>query len=126
MDTTSGTLVNGHISGDFQGFADATDTLFGKGFAAPDLTFSESGLSQSFSKNGSKSGFSPNGSTYSLSVFGNFTLNGGSNVTLTGGNVQTVATPVPSSGVLILSGLPLLGLGFWLRRRTTRKVPMAA
>ena len=101
LDTASGTLASGSFSGDFQGFADATNTLFGQGFAAPDLPFAVSGLSQSFNQSGSASGFSPDGATYSLSAFGNFTLTGGTQATGAGGNVQTLGPP-PAPDVDVL------------------------
>jgi hypothetical protein len=126
VDTISGTLVSGTLSADFQGFVDATNTLFGKGFAAPLLTIpSMTGSSLSFKADGGPvPGFSPNGATYSMSVFENLTLSGGGSLTLTGGNVQTVATPEPATMVLALSALPFLGV-VWSRRRRKQAMPSA-
>ncbi len=117
LDTVSGSVVNGDVTGDFQGYADASDVLFGKGFASSDLTFSTVGSSKSFSADGGKGGFSPDGNTYSESIFANYSLSGGSSLTVTGGNTQTIPTPAPAGAVLALTGLPLLGIGGWLRRR---------
>jgi len=117
MDTVSGTLVNGSVSGSLQGFADATNTLFGTGTPAPKLTFSASGLSKSFSVDGHAAGFSPDGNTYSLSLFADYTLGGGSSLTLTGGNVQAVPTPEPATVVMALSGLGLFGASRLRRSR---------
>jgi len=116
LDSASGTQNNGTTSGTFQGYADATNALFGTGFAGQKLTFSVNGLSQSWSANGSVGGFSPNGSTYSLSTFETLTMTGGTSLTLTGGDVQTVV-PAPAGLALVLTGLPVLGIGGWLRRR---------
>jgi len=117
LDTVSGTLVNGSVSGNFQGFADASNALFGTGFAGQNLLFSAAGLSQSISGNGSAFGFSPNGNPYSISIFANFTIGGGSLLTLTGGNAQTAAAPAPAALVLALTGLPVFGVAGWIRRR---------
>jgi len=112
IDTVSGTLVSGTLSGNFQGFTDASNTLFGTGFAAPLLTITPiTGTSQSFSDNGTAlTGFSPNGNTYSMSVFENLTLSGHGSLTLTGGNVQTLATPAPAGIVLGIGGIACGGL----------------
>jgi hypothetical protein len=115
LDTVSGSGVNGTLFGNFQGYADATNTLFGKGFASTNLGFSVSGTSQSFHQDGVQFGFSPDGATYSLSTFATYSLSNGGSFTLSGGNVQAVV-PAPAGLMLVLSGLPLLGLG-WLRRR---------
>jgi len=120
LDTASGSLTNGSVTGTSQGFADATNALFGQGFAGELLTFSASGGSQSFDQSGYKYGFSPDGATYSLALISNYTITAGAtaaSLTVTGGNAQTIPTPAPAGAVLALTGLPLLGLGGWLRRR---------
>jgi len=117
MDTFSGTLVNGQVTGNIQGFADATNVLFGTGTAASNLMISAMGASQSVSANGSPVLFSPNGATYSLSLFANLTLTGGSLLTGSLANVQTVPTPEPTT--LASAGIAFILLGGmgWLRRR---------
>jgi hypothetical protein len=117
LDTVSGSGISGSVSGDFQGFADATNALFGTGFASSDLIFNWNGQSQSTAVNGSQYGFSPDANQYSLSIFGNFTFGANASVTLTGGNVQTVPTPTPAGLALVLAGLPILGLRYLRRRR---------
>ena len=138
LDTVSGSLVSGTVSGSVVSYADAENNLFATTTSLPngigndgafassglDLNFSASGSSKSISANGSALGFTTSG-PYSLTFVESFTLSAGGSLTLTGGNVQVV-TPAPSTAVLALSGLPLLGLGLWLRRRKTRKVPVAA
>jgi uncharacterized repeat protein (TIGR01451 family) len=101
LETVSGTLAYGSLSGDFQGFADPTNALFGQGFATPDLPFAVNGLSQSFNVDGNASGFSPNGATYSLSAFANYTLAGGTHATGAGGNLQ-IPGPPPAPDVDVL------------------------
>jgi len=119
MDTVSGSLVSGSVSGDFQGFVDTSNTLFGTASPAPLLTFSASGMSQSIAVNGhSATPFNPNGSTYSMTIKSNFTLGGHSSLTLTGGNVQAIPTPEPSTLASGFVGLGLLGGLGWLRRRS--------
>jgi len=118
LDTVSGSLIAGTLTGDWQGYADSTNALFGTGFAGQLLTFSANTLSTSFSEDGSVTGFSPNGATYSISVFGNLTLAGGTSVTLAGGNAQTLAAvPAPAGLILALTGLPVFGAAGWMRRR---------
>jgi hypothetical protein len=122
LDTVSGSLLNGHVKGTFQGFADALNTAFGTGFASSLLSFDVSGLSQSFSANGAKAGFSPNGAAYSLTLFIDIEFDAGTSITVDGGNVQTVV-PAPAGIVLILAGMPFVGLGCFLRRRRPVQVP---
>ena len=115
LDTVSGTVATGSlISGSAQGFADASNTLFGTGFASTKLTFGPNGPSTSFSQNGDVNGFM--GSKYSLTFTETFTVAGGTSLTLTGGNVQTVV-PAPAGLVLALTGFPMLGFAGLLRRR---------
>jgi len=116
LDTVSGSVATGSLlSGTAQGFADASNTLFGTGFASTLLTFGPNGKSTSFAQSGDVNGFFNSGA-YSLTFTETFTLAGNSSLTLTGGNVQTVV-PAPAGVVLALTGLPLLGVGGWLRRR---------
>jgi len=57
----------------------------------------------------------PNGLPFSMTQEVTFVLAAGASLTLNGQSV--VATPAPAGLLLALSGLPLLGLGRWLRRR---------
>jgi hypothetical protein len=119
LDTVSGSVAKGSlVSGTAQGFADKTNTLFGQQFASTLLTFGPNGTSTSFSQDGEVDGFTtlPGSQPYSLTFTETFTLAGNSSITLTGGNVQT-AVPAPTGLVLVLSAVPILGLGFWRRRQ---------
>jgi len=138
-DTVSGTVLFGTVTGTAQGFADATNTLVGTttgaggipilptvpgtggalpgtAFSAPLLNFSGT-TGTSFAASGAAVGFSPDGNTYSLTFTETITLSAFASVQLTGGNVQTFATPAPAGVLLALSGLPFLGAISWMRRR---------
>src|SRR6185312_1342302 len=101
LDTVSGTIGNGTVTGTFQGFADTSpNATAGSGTAGQLLNFSASGSSQAFSVSGSADKvFSPEGSTYSLSLVETVTLSGGAQFTGTVGNVQAIM-PAPSSVLL--------------------------
>ena len=110
------------MTGNFQGFADASNTLFGAATAASqNLNFSKTGISQSFAVNDTPMPFSPNGATYSLSIFANYTLGGGSALTLTGGNEQAIPSPEPTSMVSALIGLGISAAAVRRRRRKAAK-----
>ena len=129
LDTFSGSVAKGTlVSATFIGYADATNALNGVGFGAKSLNLAvkSQGAATSFSQDGFAAGFSPNGAAYSLTFIETLVLDANSSITLTGGNVETAATPAPSTGVLALTALPLLGLCFWVRRRTTGKASVAA
>jgi hypothetical protein len=121
LDTVSGSVANGNVSGLFQGFADANNTVFGKGFTDPNLnlTIPTTGSGQSFAVDGFAAGFSTTPNAYSLTLFADITLSAGGSITLTGGNVQA-AMPAPPALVLVLTGLPCAGLIFLRRRRLVR------
>lgn len=121
QDTISGSVMTGTVTGTAQGFADATNTLFGKGFAGSVLGISATVGGSSFSQTGSAYGFSPNGATYSETLIENLTFSGGAAVTVTGGNVE-VLTPAPSAAVLVCAGAPFLGI--WSYRRARRTAPV--
>jgi hypothetical protein len=57
---------------------------------------------------------------YSATVENHFTLTAGASISSDNNNIIT-SVPAPAGLVLVLSGLPLLGLGGWLRRRTMLK-----
>jgi hypothetical protein len=65
------------------------------------------------------------GSPYSLTSVATFTLDGSVSTTFAD-NVNVTAVPAPAGMVLALTSLPFLGIGAWLRRRKTSKVPVAA
>jgi len=123
LDTVSGSIGNGTVTGTFQGFADTSaNATAGSGTAGQLLNFSASGSSQSFSVSGSADNvFSPDGSTYSLSLVETVTLSGGAIFTVTTGNVSAVM-PAPSSVLLLLSSLPVLG-SVWASRRRKIAAP---
>jgi hypothetical protein len=124
LDTVSGSLVSGTVTGTGQGFAGIGNTLNETTVAGQQLSFSANGASKSFSQSGVvESAFSPS-SAYSLTFTETFALSAGGEITVTGGNVQTVPTPAPPGSVLALTGLPFLGLGAWVRRR--KAAPMVA
>jgi hypothetical protein len=119
-DTVSGSVLTGTLTnGSAQGFADASNTLGGEGFAGAALSFGPTtgGTNNaSFSQSGVVDGFSPNGSPYSLTFIETFTLSAGGSITVTGGNVEAVV-PEPANMMAALSAVPFLALGAWLRRR---------
>jgi len=120
VDTASGSLVSGSVSGNFQAFADTSDALFGTATAGSLINFSATGTSQSIAGNGPPVPFSPLGATYSLTIKSSYTLTGGSSLTLTGGNAQVLPTPEPTSMASAVVGLGLVG-GLGLVRRRNRQ-----
>jgi hypothetical protein len=122
LDTVSGSLANGHVVANYQGFADSGNNFFGASDFNPDslkFSFDKSGSSVSLAGDGSGYPFSPDGNPYSLSLFADLTLDAGTEITLTGGNIQAVATPAPAGFALVLAGLPVFGLAYLRRRRPT-------
>jgi hypothetical protein len=117
--TASGSVTSGTLTGSFNSFADASNTLFGTSFTTGPVNFSGS-TGTSYSGNTSASGFN-SGQLYSLTNIGTYTLSGGGRLTLTGGNTQANAVPEidPSSmaGALTL----LIGGTLALRNRTWRR-----
>jgi MYXO-CTERM domain-containing protein len=99
----------------FSSYADATNTLFGTSGSSTSVTYSVSG--QAGKGDQSSTLFSPNGATYSLTNIGDFTMTGGTSLTVVSGNTTVTPTPAPAGAVLALAGLPVLGIGGWLRRR---------
>jgi hypothetical protein len=122
-DTVSGSMNSGTLSGNIQGFADATNsTTPGLGTSSPLLSFSASGFG-SFNESGVSyppTAFMPNGATYSTSIIAHLTLGGGATLAALSPSVQSISTPEPTSLAFVLTALPLLGLGSLIRRRRTR------
>jgi hypothetical protein len=113
-DMASGTVTSGSITNaSAQGFADASNSLDGTGFASTLLSI-QPDADGSFSASGSVDGFSPS-SSYSLTFVETFTLSAGGSITLTGGSVDP-AVPEPASLMAAFTAVPFLGLGAWLRR----------
>ena len=119
-------VAGGSVTEVFTSYADTSDALFGV-----------SGGSVTATNPLTLSGIGPNGryrfdqttfgalGTYSLTNEMDFTITGKAGQTIidsgTGGNTA-VTVPVPSSAVLALSGLPLLGFGCWMQRKRRQAV----
>lgn len=129
-DVVNGTTASGpssnpgniSVSGTAQGFASSSNLLGDtSGVAGTALSFQASGPSTNFSPapGGTMSGnvtVTSLSTPYSLTFIETFTLSAGGSLTVTDGNVQIMA-PEPASMVMVFSAMPLLGLGYWLRRR---------
>jgi len=113
MNTSIGGTLSGAIASvKAEATFDNTNTLFG-GTAPP-------GYSQTFTSSpiSGVGGFTITGGTpYSLTqrIIITATGQGG----LTSGDFELQAAPAPAGLVLALTGMPVLGLGAWLRRRRT-------
>ena len=129
--TMSGSVTRYSATGSFTSYVDLNNGLFvtsnpsdpSKVINAPTLAFSAAALTPNASFSGTSisdtfGASNADGSpiVYSITNVSNYTIAGGGSLTLSGGNSETVA-PAPSGMVLALSGVPLLGLGCWLRRR---------
>jgi hypothetical protein len=124
LNSASGTVSRGTISGSFNSYADRNNALFGTSdLAAPALTFTGTAGTLSASFSGSTELY-PLTSTglYSITNVGTYTFGAGASITLTGG-LSEVHAPAPPGLVLALSGMPLLGFGCWFRgrRRATQQ-----
>ncbi len=111
--------AGGAVTEVFTSYADTNDNLFGvtgNSVTATDpLTLTETDP-------GSDSTTFATVGTYSLTNEMDFTIMGPANETITGAGYTAVTTPVPSSAVLALSGLPLLGVGCWMQRKRRQAV----
>jgi hypothetical protein len=127
--TASGSVANGTVTANFTSLADSSNTLFGNANAfsvslGPLTATGASSWDQgSFSDTASQDGFEA--STYSITNVSSFQLTGGARVTVEGGNTQviqgtTLATPAPGGGVLAITALPVVGMGWFLRRYRKR------
>ncbi len=109
--TTAGTVT-------FQSFAGSG--LNSMSFQSPLLTFSPtSGFAQP--QSASAGGFSPGavGAIYSLTDVSTFTLASGTTDQFYYAST-TVSTPEPATLAMIFTGLPMVGLMAWRKRRTAR------
>jgi len=118
-----GTVINGG-SGQaltFQSYADNLNLDFGKSGTTtlaqtPDVT---GGVSNSFKDDAGPVTFLRTSGLYSVSVFNTMMLAPGGMLNYST-NTQLAATPAPAGLLLILTGLPALGFGGWLRRRNNK------
>jgi hypothetical protein len=120
INTASGSVNRGSISGNFTSYVSRDNALFGMSdISTTPVTFSGAAGtgSASFSGTTQSATFAVTPDiTYSITNVGNYTFAGNASITLTGGYSETIA-PVPSGVVLALSGVPFLGFSCWLRRR---------
>jgi len=125
--TGTNPLATQSVAATYQGFLDNTNTLFGLPGAgstpiqnanASRTTVGTSPLV--FSPGTSVNTTVPGGTPFSITdvLTFTFTLSAGSGQTTANVSASTVASvPAPAGLVLALSGLPVLGIGTWLRRR---------
>jgi hypothetical protein len=104
------------LTGIFQAYADKNNNLFG----TTDFTngLQDATASGSTFDTGSTKGIFTRSGNYSLTSVANFTLSGGGKANFS--DHINVTTPAPAAVVLILSGLPFLGIGTWLHRRKAK------
>lgn len=130
VNTTSGSVTRGTISGNFTTYVDQGNGLFGMSdIQTAAVTFSQT-TGTSFAGTTLQSPLTLAG-PYSITNVGNYTFGASASMTLTGGNSQVqapdpssttggtggVLTPAPSGLVLALTGMPLFSLGCWFRAR---------
>jgi hypothetical protein len=118
VNSASGTVTRGTITGSFVSYVDRNNTLFGLNDIVTDpvaFTGVSGTGSASFSGTSMFTPFTSNG-TYSITNIGNYNFSGMASITLTGG-LSEVHAPAPASAVLACSAVPLLGFGCWFRRR---------
>jgi len=117
LSTASGTPGSGAtVTGTFKSWGDASDVEFGHGKAAPVININ---ATVSYA-NTTTTSFSPN-TMYSLTDEAVYTITGGKS-TDASGQTDIFPTPAPAGLVLSLTGLPLFGLGVWLRRRSKLQI----
>jgi hypothetical protein len=128
------------------GFLDASNTQFGNGVGGTVAV--SSGISP-VSTNAQSTPITSSGTLAGVGATSNYTLNQADNTVASStpfsltnvsyftftaqagdyanlsNSVSTVATPAPAGLVLILSGVPCLGVGAWLRRRRQTRVTAA-
>jgi len=116
------------ITATYQGFLDNTNALFGKPAAGStpiqtaSTTQSAVGTKSLVFSPATSSSLVPGGTPFSMTdvLEFTFTLSAGSGQASANVSASTVASvPAPAGVVLALTGLPILGIGNWLRRRRT-------
>ena len=107
----------------YQAFADPNNAFYGTTITSGAQTDSNGGSTwdPEIGTSGVFSATNPYSMTATFSVY----LNGG-DIFSADGFSYIEPVPAPSTAVFALTGLPLLGLGFWVRRRRVRKAPVAA
>jgi len=104
--------------GIFQAYADKGNTAFG----TTDFTNGpqdDTQLGTTFAT-GSKNGlFTRGAGAYSVTSVAKLAMSGGGNLNYSN-HVNLTATPEPTAAVLALTGLPVLGIATWLRRRAVK------
>jgi hypothetical protein len=112
----SGTVNSGtvNLNNIFQAFADAGNNQYGTGDFSNGLQ-SAVASGSTFDTGSAFGKFTRNGN-YSMTTEVNFDLSGGGKANYSD-HVNVTPTPAPAGVVLALTGLPVLGVGGWLRRR---------
>lgn len=115
------------VTATYQGFLDNTNTLFGQPVAGSTAVQTASASLSSlgtaplvFSPGTSVNNTVPGGTPFSMTdvLEFRFALAAGSGQTTANVSASTVASvPGPAGVVLVIAGLPVLGMGTWLRRR---------
>jgi hypothetical protein len=120
--TASGSVTTGSLTGSFNSFADASNTLFGtSSFTTGPFNFTGS-TGTSYSGSTSAGGFD-SGLLYSLTNIGDYTLSGGGRLTLTGGNTQTNVPEIDPSSMASALTLLVGGTLALMYRARLRKSP---
>jgi len=110
--------TSGSASGNFTSYIGTG--LFNMGTASGPVTFNVTGQGKSFGGDGTPTTlFSAPSTPFSLTNVGVYTLGRQSVITFTGGGTQLLpaAVPEPATMATALLGLPMVGLGIWMRRR---------
>jgi archaellum component FlaG (FlaF/FlaG flagellin family) len=101
--------------GVFQAYADKNNNAFGMG----DFTNgpqNDTQLGSTFDTGSANGLFIRNATPFSVTSVAKLTMSGGGNVNYSN-HVNLTAVPAPAGVVMALTGLPVLSIGAWLRRR---------
>jgi hypothetical protein len=110
----------GGSNAEFRSWADATNALFGHGTTTGPQLNSGPGPGPTFNADftpGTATTLFARGGAYSLTNQIDITLSGGTGADFAGSTATLPSVPAPAGLALVLSGLPLLGLGRLLRRQ---------